>query len=105
MSRPVQPLLDKLNSLKDHRNELNKELTECIELIVNIQHQYRIESTARVIDFILSEYRHGRLVNLDTLLVHCLNKLHGNIDGVELSLDEQGQPIAVLPMTLSDKPQ
>ena len=50
--------------------------------------KYREESVNRVLDFIRSEYRAGRICNLEILLCHCQNKLNGNIDGVELDLDE-----------------
>lgn len=50
--------------------------------------KYRMESVNRVLDFIISEYRAGRICDLGTLLCHCQNKLNGNIDGIELDLDE-----------------
>lgn len=50
--------------------------------------KYRIESVKRVLDFIRDEYRAGRICNLEMLLCHCQNKLNGNIDGMELDLDE-----------------
>ena len=56
---------------------------------------YRLKSVDRVLDFIRSEYRQGRLCNLDTLLCHCQNKLNGNIDGIELTLGE-GKPFEIL---------
>lgn len=49
--------------------------------------RYRIESVDRVLDFIRSEYKAGRICDLETLLCHCQNKLNGNIDGIELDLD------------------
>lgn len=50
--------------------------------------KYRMKSVNRVLDFIISEYRAGRICDLGTLLCHCQNKLNGNIDGTELDLDE-----------------
>lgn len=50
--------------------------------------EYRKESVNRVLDFVRSEYRAGRICNLEILLCHCQNKLNGNIDGTELDLDE-----------------
>lgn len=50
--------------------------------------RYRIESVNRVLDFIRSEYRAGRVCDLEILLCHCQNKLNGNIDGIELTLDK-----------------
>ena len=49
---------------------------------------YRIESVCNVLDFIRSEYRNGHICDLEKLLCHCQNKLYGNIDGIELELDE-----------------
>ena len=56
---------------------------------------YRLKSVDRVLDFIRSEYRQGRLCNLEVLLCHCQNKLNGNIDGTELMLDK-GKPFEIL---------
>ena len=56
---------------------------------------YRLESVDRVLDFIRSEYRAGRICNLEILLCHCQNKLNGNIDGTELTLDK-GKPFEIL---------
>ena len=50
--------------------------------------KYRKESVNRVLDFVRSEYRTGRICDLEILLCHCQNKLNGNIDGIELDLDE-----------------
>lgn len=50
--------------------------------------KYRKESVNRVLDFVRSEYRAGRICDVEILLCHCQNKLNGNIDGVELDLDE-----------------
>lgn len=50
--------------------------------------EYRKYSVNRVLSFIKDEYRCGRICNLDMLLTHCQNKLNGNLDGVELSLDD-----------------
>lgn len=49
---------------------------------------YRKESVNRVLDFVRSEYRAGRICDLETLLCHCQNKLSGNLDGIELDIDE-----------------
>ena len=56
---------------------------------------YRLESVDRVLYFIRKEYIQGRLCDLDTLLCHCQNKLNGNIDGTELTLDK-GEPFKIL---------
>ena len=58
-------------------------------------YRYRAYSVDRVLDFIRSEYRQGRLCDLETLLCHCQNKLNGNIDGIELTLGK-GEPFEIL---------
>ena len=57
--------------------------------------KYRMKSVSRVLDFIRSEYTAGRICDLETLLCHCQNKLNGNIDGTELTLDK-GEPFKIL---------
>lgn len=74
-----------------YKNTLASKETEYKECI----HQYRIKSVDRVLDFIRTEYRAGRVCNLETLLCHCQNKLLGNIDGVELSLDESYEGVKI----------
>lgn len=57
--------------------------------------KYRMRSVNRVLDFIRGEYRAGRICDLETLLLHCQNKLNGNIDGTELTLGK-GKPFEIL---------
>ena len=47
---------------------------------------YRIASAKRVLDFIAYGVGNLETRTIQNLLVHCLNKLNGNIDGVELTL-------------------
>ena len=56
---------------------------------------YRLKSVDRVLNFIRDEYKAGRICDLETLLCHCQNKLNGNIDGIELTLDK-GKPFEIL---------
>ena len=67
----------------------------CFESSDDYKVAYRLKSVDRVLDFIRSEYRQGRLCNLEVLLCHCQNKLNGNIDGTELTLDK-GKPFEIL---------
>nr|DAI65506.1 MAG TPA: hypothetical protein [Caudoviricetes sp.] len=71
-----------LSDLAEKREKLENERER-------FAYRYRADSVDRVLDFIRSEYRQGRLCNLETLLCHCQNKLNGNIDGTELDLDER----------------
>lgn len=75
---------DEYKNGEDYKKLANKHFNNYAELIAI----YRIESVNRVLDFIRDEYRAGRICDLETLLCHCQNKLNGNIDGVELDLDE-----------------
>ena len=47
---------------------------------------YRIESVKRVLDYINDKC--WRNQEVENLVVHCLNKLNGGIDGLELNLEE-----------------
>lgn len=56
----------------------------------------RVADTKDVLNHILNEYRNKRLCNLDILLVHCINKLNGNIDDVKLNLEnKKGEPFVL----------
>lgn len=89
---------------RDAKEKLISDYERCVRDLVEIkQHEkeiadirldynskiakYRTKSVDRVLDFIRSEYRAGRICNLEILLCHCQNKLSGNIDGTELDLD------------------
>lgn len=77
-----------LNDLAKRREKLENDRE-------NFAYNYRADSVDRVLDFIRSEYRQGRLCNLEAFLCHCQNKLNGNIDGIELTLDK-GKPFEIL---------
>lgn len=68
---------------EEYRELANKHFDNYAKLMA----KYRIESVNRVLDFIRSEYRAGRICDLEILMCHCQNKLSGNIDGTELDLD------------------
>lgn len=87
-----------LNKAKEKYAEAEKyrELANsCFKSSDDYKLAYRLKSVDRVLDFIRSEYRQGRLCNLEILLCHCQNKLYGNIDGTELTLDK-GKPFEIL---------
>lgn len=76
--------------------ERRKELYRAEQDMVDIKHclekakiEYRIESVCRILDHVRNEYTAGRVCDLEILLCHCQNKLHGNLDGVELSLERE----------------
>lgn len=75
--------------------ERRSELYRAEQDLVDIKHclekakiEYRIESVCRILDYVRREYRAGRVCDLETLLCHCQNKLHGNIDGCELNIED-----------------
>ena len=93
---------DRINSEYEQLLKVKRELSDLAkkrEKLENdkevIAYCYRVDSVDRVLDFIRSEYRQGRLCDLETLLCHCQNKLYGNIDGTELTLDK-GKPFEIL---------
>ena len=94
----IDEINEEYNQLLKAKRELN-DLAKRREKLENgkkdIAYCYRVDSVDRVLDFIRSEYRKGRLCDLETLLCHCQNKLNGNIDGTELTLDE-GEPFEIL---------
>lgn len=52
--------------------------------------KYRNQSVYRVLEYINNKcWLKQDCKNLQNLIVHCLNKLNGNIDGIELSLEEK----------------
>ncbi len=94
-----------LDTIKEEYEQLLKVERELSDLVKrreklengrkDFAYNYRADSVDRVLDFIRSEYRQGRLCNLETLLCHCQNKLNGTIDGTELTLDK-GKPFEIL---------
>lgn len=51
--------------------------------------QYRIKSVERVLDYINDKcWKKEEIKDLHNKIVHCLNKLSGNIDGIELTLKD-----------------
>lgn len=52
-----------------------------------LKRDYRIQSVEKVISFIRIKNKADCVCDIDNLLCHCQNKLSGNIDGIDLSLD------------------
>ena len=74
----------KLAEIRNHEKEIEAIRTAYNKLIA----RYRVESVDRVLEYI----RAAKITDpkeLDTLLCHCQNKLHGNIDGNELELKRE----------------
>lgn len=71
----------KKKCLENEVLQLNEEYNEKIK-------DYRIASVCMVLNFVRSNRLRINSREIDTLLCHCQNKLVGNIDGVELDLDD-----------------
>lgn len=69
-------LLAKKQDLEEDFKRVNKELEK-----------YRRESAERVIEFVAWNSAKLTEKEINTLLIHTLNKLNGNIDGIELDLE------------------
>lgn len=74
------------DAIKEKRRNRDNYIDKVTELDKEIQVEileYRIESVKRVL-----EYFQGLDTDFDNLIVHCINKLNGNIDGIELALGD-----------------
>lgn len=74
------------DAIKEKRRNRDDYIDKVTELDKEIQVEileYRIESVKRVL-----EYFQGLDADFDNLIVHCINKLNGNIDGIELALGD-----------------
>ena len=74
------------DAIKDKRKNSDEHIETVTKLDKEIQIEvleYRIESVKRVL-----EYFSGLDTDFDNLIVHCINKLNGNIDGIELALGD-----------------
>jgi predicted AAA+ superfamily ATPase len=80
-----------IERLRSEREYHIKEVTEIEKEIGLNTLQYRIDSVSRILDYIHSneEQVANDLKRFDTLITHCCNKLSGNIDGIELDLDNK----------------
>ena len=77
-----------VNEIKSRIKILEKTIEEEREYLEKQQNRYRIERVCEILDVVRSEYRKGNILYLDTILCHCQNKLYGNIDGIDITLDE-----------------
>lgn len=84
-------LIEKFDELKNigKQIDMQKTLLEQLDNTLTIKTlEYRIKSVERVLDYINDKcWKKENVKNLQNLIVHCCNKLNGNIDGIELSLE------------------
>ena len=72
----------KYAEIRDHERQIEN----IRKTIIKLETEYRRDSVNRVLHWIRSKKITDEK-ELDTLLCHCQNKLSGNIDGVEITLD------------------
>lgn len=84
----AKTIFDEAESAKKEIDALEKQIRNLREYQQNKLREYRRESVNRVLDYIRTEYRAGRICDLETLLCHCQNKLNGNIDGTEIVFED-----------------
>lgn len=92
MKNRVDNFYKNAQQLKEHIEHNRQQLRDMEREYQERLFMYRIASVNRVLEYIDTQVRHGHPFSLDklsTLMVHCQNKLNGNIDGIELSLDEE----------------
>ena len=80
----IQEKIKEMRTTEKQVKQLDREITLELE-------RYRNKSVERVLDYINDKCWNKENIDIDklqTLVVHCLNKLNGNIDGIELSLEE-----------------
>ena len=80
------------NSIEEKREEMRiteKQVQKLDREITLELERYRNKSVERVLDYINDKcWKHENIDNLHSLITHCLNKLNGNLDGIELSLED-----------------
>ena len=95
-SLAINKLYEELNAAKNEietrKNQLQNEINQYNKALM----EYRIKSVYRVLGFMSWDTQRLTYDHIQLLLVHCMNKLNGNIDGTELKLEydysyEEGQ--------------
>ncbi len=88
-----EELVSFYNEIERKRKEMHimeKQVQQIDNEIQLAIEQYRNKSVKRVLEYINDKcWKKEDISNLQNLITHCLNKLSGNIDGVELSLKEE----------------
>ncbi len=86
-------VLNFYNEIERKRKEMKIMETQVQQIDNEIQleiEQYRNKSVTRVLEYINDKcWNNENIDDLQNLIIHCLNKLNGNIDGIELSLKEE----------------
>ena len=91
LNKSAEVIKEEAKKLFDRKQKLLEEIShidnvEFKDLKIK-QMQYRINSVNRVLDYLRIRASLLTPRDIDTYLCHCQNKLHGNLDGLELILD------------------
>ena len=92
----VETLYRNIEGIKKERNEILKQVNKLDNDAYRCILEYRIASVTRVLEYMHTKLNITSGKDLETYLVHCLNKLNGNIDGIELDLGEVGSKLTVI---------
>lgn len=91
LDKQAEAIKDKANKLFNRKQKLLEEINhidnvEYKDLQIE-QMKYRINSVNRVLDYLKSRASLLTPRDIGTYLTHCQNRLNGNIDGGEVTLD------------------
>ena len=86
----IEDLKVELQYCEEQYRVAKDNLELCKESLENAQIEFRIEEVKRVLDGMRTLISIGAMNEheFDNYIVHCLNCLNGNIDGVVLSIDK-----------------
>jgi hypothetical protein len=87
--------MSKIEDLKkelEYRQDLYRiakdQFEVCRENLENTQIEFRIAEVERVLEGMETLNKLGVTENFDRYITHCLNCLHGNIDGVVIAIEQ-----------------
>lgn len=96
--KQIDYFIQEIETTRKQIEELEERISNEKKYLERCKIEYRIASVNRILNFVRSEYRAGRICDLEILLCHCQNKIHGNIDCIELDLaHHRGVPFEKLP--------
>lgn len=84
----IEELKKELEYRQDLYRIAKEQLDICEENLENAQMEFRIGEIERVLEGMETLNRLGVTEGFNNYIVHCLNCLHGNIDGIVISIDE-----------------
>lgn len=84
----IEELKKELEYRQDLYRVAKDQLDICKENLEQAQMEFRIGEIERVLEGMATLNRLGVTEEFDNYIVHCLNCLHGNIDGTVISIDK-----------------